>query len=577
MTLAVGAIASRSGSELGRGISKWEHALSRHMLLQESQIADLWAQSFKEIQKEQSKFLQYVEQQRALGKISPYWAFRDQRYQSLLGQVSNTLKSFSSAALRVVAANNAEAVALALTHTQTDVNEALGRAPTGIQAAELFGPEWSKINKTAFQTMAGFLSSQEAPLNQLFQTMHFNASAVYRQNLLRGIVLGQSPRRIASNIAQALGKSALGRARTIARTEFHRTYREAKVTQWDDIDVIKDWIWKAKLDAYTCAICWSQHGTRHPKNEVMASHPNCRCVMLPNTKLWSELGFPGVRETGARADLRAGAGANAFKALDPARQRRMLGKTRFAEYLGGKPLSSFFEKVNHPKWGPSYRFIKLPPGSFPKALPKGVTYAEWDKAILRNEFALHNAGVATQQMLQEAFGIVNINNISPGHIFNAIQTSVTRYMGALYRELNQMLRGVIPFDAHLQGHVDKLDDMFRNARGIPQDMVVYRGMGTSGTGKIYVGKSWLDKGFMSTSSDANVSQGFGASREQVFLHIRVPKGYKAVALDVVAGGPYGEKEILLPRGVRLVAVRQLPSIKSYSGYEVPVFEVEIIP
>ena len=64
-------------------------------------------------------------------------------------------------------------------------------------------------------------------------------------------------------------------------------------------------------------------------------------------------------------------------------------------------------------------------------------------------------------------------------------------------------------------------------------------------------KSYTDKGFMSTSTDASSAEGFGGNNN-IVLQLKVPKGTKGIDLDanrsVYSTNQY-EKEVLLTRGL----------------------------
>ncbi len=71
------------------------------------------------------------------------------------------------------------------------------------------------------------------------------------------------------------------------------------------VDVIDHWEFVATLDELTCEECAALDGTTMSADqfgnaieltEAVDVHPNCRCVMVPVTKSWEELGFPPLED-----------------------------------------------------------------------------------------------------------------------------------------------------------------------------------------------------------------------------------------------------------------------------------------
>lgn len=72
-----------------------------------------------------------------------------------------------------------------------------------------------------------------------------------------------------------------------------------------NVDVIDHYEFLATLDELTCDECGALDGTILPAGEFESDlaideavdvHPNCRCVAVPVTKTWEELGFAGIEE-----------------------------------------------------------------------------------------------------------------------------------------------------------------------------------------------------------------------------------------------------------------------------------------
>jgi len=131
--------------------------------------------------------------------------------------------------------------------------------------------------------------------------------------------------------------------------------------------------------------------------------------------------------------------------------------------------------------------------------------------------------------------------------------ALERYRGGAYEEVNGNLRfGVDPLgesrygEGVIEGVSKGLDDAFDAAKGLPEDLTVFRGMRVRGT-KDYstlVGKTFEDKAFMSTSMMPDVAKTFSDS-DSVIVKLTVPKGTKGIYLGAE------ETEILLNRGSKI--------------------------
>lgn len=124
---------------------------------------------------------------------------------------------------------------------------------------------------------------EQLALRPLLQSIAPETAQAIANALIQGVALGQGPREIARAINR-VANVTLTRALTIARTETLRAYRESSRQAYlMNSGVVTAWIWHAALGPRTCAMCIAMHGTEHPLTETMATHPNCRCAMLPKT------------------------------------------------------------------------------------------------------------------------------------------------------------------------------------------------------------------------------------------------------------------------------------------------------
>lgn len=147
--------------------------------------------------------------------------------------------------------------------------------------------------------------------------------------LIRGVQLGQSPQKVATRLLARLEgrfNGGLTRALVVARTELLDAHRAAAKAQHKaNASVLAGWQWYSVLDTRTCPSCWSQHGTVHALSESGPhDHQQGRCVRLPITKPWSDLGFDDIKEP---ASLVPDA-QERFASLTRAQQLQVMGARR---------------------------------------------------------------------------------------------------------------------------------------------------------------------------------------------------------------------------------------------------------
>lgn len=219
-------------------------------------------------------------------------------------------------------------IALGLQHAE---QLTLAGIPQPLGAA--ISANWNRLPAEAVLRLMGFLAPgsplHEALIKQLGEAV---ASGVERA-LLEGIALGFNPRKVASIISRELGQGLTWALRT-ARTAQLWAYREAtRAAYVANSDIVEGWIWHAKLgDGRTCISCIVQHGTIHRPDEVLNDHHNGRCAMVPLTKTWEALGFPGIPETRAQV----APGRDWFDTLSDAEQKRTMGKAKWAAWKAGR-------------------------------------------------------------------------------------------------------------------------------------------------------------------------------------------------------------------------------------------------
>lgn len=128
-----------------------------------------------------------------------------------------------------------------------------------------------------------------------------DAVAAMKKNLIRGIFLGDNPRKVRGRMIRDTEKvfnGGLSRALNLARTEMMDAHRFAsQASDEANKDIVKGWTWITELSSRTCIACAVMHGTEHPMTEYgPKGHQSCRCTRAPITKSWAELGLPGIED-----------------------------------------------------------------------------------------------------------------------------------------------------------------------------------------------------------------------------------------------------------------------------------------
>jgi|GEM_PF-3274703 len=121
------------------------------------------------------------------------------------------------------------------------------------------------------------------------------------QSILMGDDIVKATNRLIGPVSQGLPGLALNevkkKAIMIARTEIlHTSNQVARATYNNNQDVLKGLQHSASLDKRTCVECASADGhifyfeNGEIDAPILPLHSNCRCIYIPITKSWSELG-----------------------------------------------------------------------------------------------------------------------------------------------------------------------------------------------------------------------------------------------------------------------------------------------
>lgn len=317
------------------------------------QITRTYQRTLHRLERDLRYLTERIERAQAAGEpVGVSWLFRQQRYLDLIAGLEEEMRTFLPLVSRYVGGAQEQAVQQALRDGQALILDALGPAPESATAR--VSASFSRFNPESLAQFVGIASNGQ-PLGQLLATIAPLVVNDVRDALAFGVAAGRNPRVTAVEVARA-GNMPLTRARTIARTETLRAWRESSDRVYASSGVVQSWTWYAALDTRTCASCWAQHGTEHRIGDPMESHPNCRCAKIPRTLSWAQIGFRNLPDTRPTVTP----GPDVFRRLTPALQRQVLGARKYEAYRAGEiTLPDLVARTQSARWGAGTREASL--------------------------------------------------------------------------------------------------------------------------------------------------------------------------------------------------------------------------
>lgn len=241
----------------------------------------------------------------------------------------------------------------------TDMAEALVRGvfedlPEDISASIM--ATFNRMPREAVEAMVGAMQ-EGSPLPDLLATFGADSAQSIGDALVTNLLSGRNPRAVAKAMTSTWG-IPLNRAMAIARTEQLRSYRAATHASYRaNAHIVKGWRWHAHMGPRTCMGCLALHGTTHTLEETLDDHVLGRCVAIPVTPSWAELGLEGLPDT--RLPLEEGDGERWFTAQPEAVQRQMMGPGKLEAWNAGQyEFSQLAKETNDVRWGRA--FVEAP-------------------------------------------------------------------------------------------------------------------------------------------------------------------------------------------------------------------------
>lgn len=328
----------------------------RRLLAREQSTVDdtvrRWLVARHQIEKELDALINRVEAALAAGKrpvvlafgedfgpdeFSASWLYRIGRLETLAATIEGELAQFNQVGLAKIA----NRVKTEVGAGELDATKLLGFR---MRDDGLIVPrQFAQLPTGALEQLVSFVGPG-GPLPKAFNGMGPELVQKVQQRLVDGLAKGVNPRVIGKQMRQdtedgGLLDTPLYKQVRVARTEPLRAYREsARMTYAANRDVVTSWEWHAFPGPRTCPYCLAMDGSIHDIDEVMATHPQCRCTELPRTEL---------------SDAPAFSGAEYLYNLSPDEQDQVFGSHTMGElYRQGKfKLADIPEQYEHQDWG----------------------------------------------------------------------------------------------------------------------------------------------------------------------------------------------------------------------------------
>tara|TARA_R110000824_G_scaffold20903_11_gene78393 strand:+ start:572 stop:1624 length:1053 start_codon:yes stop_codon:yes gene_type:complete len=230
--------------------------------------------------------------------------------------------------------------------------------PNGINKQNManIGTTWNRIPSDAFTAFVG-ISGDGAPLGRLLAELGPKAAKQITEEIGDGIALGYNSKKIGRNVRNKAGMP-LTRALTIARTETNRAYREASRLSYavnsGEEGLVRGYRRLSARSENTCIACLAEDGTFHETNELMPTHPNCRCTLVPETVTYRDLGLD-VDMPPPPENAR-----DWFGRQSQARQEKILGAERLGALNSGKlPWENMMRRTTNKTWGSGLSIVPV--------------------------------------------------------------------------------------------------------------------------------------------------------------------------------------------------------------------------
>lgn len=306
-------------AEFGQDLQRLDRAAVETMLQIWGDVADPL----------QEQMFQLAEQIAAQGS-TPTRAqlLRVERYQALLQSVQVQVQQLEFAATGVLADGTSQAALLGI-QQGTSTLESLGIAGN-----------FNRLPVSAVQNITS-LARAGQPLASLLAPMYGQAAGGITRELINGVAMGLSPRRIARRMIQDGLTDSLNHLLLVTRDQYNRAHRTASLETYRKSDVVSGYVRRcARQPGRTCIACVALDGIIYKLQEDFEGHPQDRCTLIPIVRGMDPKSLSDGRTW--------------FKSLTPEEQIATMGQARWEAWQAGElRWRHMIQRKTHPIWGTS--------------------------------------------------------------------------------------------------------------------------------------------------------------------------------------------------------------------------------
>lgn len=273
------------------------------------------------------------------------------QYQDLLARVDSEMRDFA-----VIVRNEMGGLVDSAILTGSDAALDMALSSAG-RLGNALGNVWIRPDPMALRRLIDYVDSE--PMRDNFARFGSSAAQNLADIILSGVAQGKGPEAIARLMRNFEGVP-FAWADNTARTAQLWSYRQAShVNYAANGKLLEGWIWLSARDTRTCVSCWSQHGSLHGVDEILADHHRGRCSPAPAVK-------------GADWWQNYPTGPEVFDTLSPAQQRQIMGPGMFDAWKAGKvDWKDFSQPYYDPVYGEMLRAASLKSLLSPSGRPFG--------------------------------------------------------------------------------------------------------------------------------------------------------------------------------------------------------------
>lgn len=315
-------------SEIVTVINEFNRYLDKREKAQWAEMAVRWRQQEKTLELYIQRLADAIEARRLAGlPIGDTAITHLESYKELLRQVAAESAKYEGYASRLITSEQMVYGETGIAAAQTAIRKSVGA-----------GIRFNMLNTGAIQDMVG-ITADGSPLFDVLKKRALAPDMVagLTDKLIEAVTLGYNPRKTATMMADGLSQG-LTKALTIARTEQIRVYRQASVDQYIASGVVKQFQRHAAFGERACLSCLALDGQIQDTDELIESHPNCRCFITPV--------IPGVSNPDRLQ------GADWLAKQNEETQRTILG-SHYDLYQSGVPITDMVSVKQDSVWGPT--------------------------------------------------------------------------------------------------------------------------------------------------------------------------------------------------------------------------------